>query len=149
VSDNFLFVIPADPWHVPSATAQQAAKQALRRYAPKVQVIETSITSVPTFIDCGANLEHVACPHCGKHIDHWWANQMERVAAAGFFDLTITTSCCHRTTSLNDLRYEWPSGFACFTLEAMNPGVILLSRAQVRELQHILNCTIRQVLVHL
>ena len=64
-------------------------------------------------------------------------------------NLTIVTPCCEATLSLNSLRYDWPCGFARFTLEALNPNVIMLSVNQMHELERLLNCKLRQILIHI
>lgn len=46
-------------------------------------------------------------------------------------DLMITTTCCNKITSLNDLNYQWPAGFAKFSIEIvgfqkeLNPDDVL------------------------
>jgi hypothetical protein len=36
-----------------------------------------------------------------------------------FTDLTIVTPCCGTHTTLNDLVYDWPQGFARWRVEVM------------------------------
>ena len=62
-----------------------------------------------------------------------------------FRNLKITTPCCRAPSTLNDLDYEWPAGFARFVLEASNPNVSELPGQQVRALSRILGCKLRQI----
>jgi hypothetical protein len=40
-----------------------------------------------------------------------------------FSDLATTTLCCGQSSTLNDLDYDWPQGFARWRIDIMNPGV--------------------------
>ncbi len=67
-----------------------------------------------------------------------------------FGALGVTTPCCTSQTTLNDLVYDWPAGFARFVLEARNPGVAgLLSPADQAILEAALGCPVRQVLARI
>lgn len=39
-----------------------------------------------------------------------------------FTALDIIVPCCEEKTSLNELKYEWPAGFARFSIEILSPG---------------------------
>jgi hypothetical protein len=149
MSDNFICIIPGDPWFIPDAQGQIQAQRVFEQFAPQADEIITSVTDTPIFVDAGVNFESVACPRCRQQLDTWWHEIMDRAAPQQFEDLTIVTPCCGAALSLNTLRYEWPCGFARFTLEAQNPNIILLSVSQMRELEHLLNCKLRQILVHI
>jgi hypothetical protein len=47
---------------------------------------------------------------------------MDASYRSAFEDLAVRTPCCHTDTTLNELDYDWPAGFARFVLEARNPG---------------------------
>lgn len=47
---------------------------------------------------------------------------MNSCSSNDFNDLSITTPCCHQTTSLNELEYIWPAGFAKYVIEIRNPN---------------------------
>ncbi len=149
MSDNYICVIPTDPWYVPNPNAQQQALATMKQYAPEADEIEINVHPTPTFVDCGANFERVVCPICGTLLNEWWQEAMDQAATANFTDLTITTPCCDTATSLNNLHYDWPAGFARFVLEAQNPHVGLLSVRQIQELTSILGCRVRQILAHI
>ena len=61
-----------------------------------------------------------------------------------FADLTITLPCCGNVSSLNDVLYEWPTGFARFQLKARNPGKGV-EEATVHDLEEILGCPLRKI----
>jgi hypothetical protein len=44
-----------------------------------------------------------------------WSNEADRRR------LAIETPCCGQATSLNDLDYVEPQGFACVAIKVMNP----------------------------
>jgi hypothetical protein len=73
---------------------------------------------------------------------------MGAAAASEFNDLLTRTRCCDVTTSLNDLKYEWPQGFARWWLEVMNPATPALSRQQLHALSDALGHSVRAVYVH-
>ena len=50
---------------------------------------------------------------------------MDQAYRFSFVDLAVSVPCCNAQLSLNDLRYEWPAGFARFILEAQSPGAEL------------------------
>ncbi len=149
MSDNYICIIPTDPWYIPETHAQQLALSTLKQDAPEADEIKVCVSDVPTFIDCGANFERVVCPTCKTVLNEWWQTAMDRAATTNFRDLMIMTPCCRTHTSLNDLRYEWPAGFARFVLEAQNPNIGLLNVHQIHRLSQILGCRVRQILVHI
>ncbi len=149
MSDNFICIIPRDPWFIPDAQGQIQAQRVFEQFAPQADKIITSVTDTPIFVDAGVNFESVACPRCRQQLDTWWHEIMDRAAPQQFKDLTIVTPCRGAALSLNTLRYERPCGFARFTLEAQNPSIVLLSVSQMRELEHLLDCKLRQILVHI
>jgi hypothetical protein len=51
--------------------------------------------------------------------------------------------------SLPDLLYDWPQGFARFSLEAMNPNIQDLTEAAEREFETIIGCSLRKIWQHL
>jgi hypothetical protein len=61
-----------------------------------------------------------------------------------FADLTLSLPCCMVVSSLNELEYQAPAGFARFTLEARNPNADI-EEDQVRMLEEILGCKLRKV----
>lgn len=100
------------------------------------------------FVDQGGNFEGVFCPHCDADLTEWWSTAMDRAAEAEFSDLSVTVPCCDTATTLNDLRYDWPAGFARFFLEVRGPGVPEPPAAMLEALQRTLGCQLRTIWVH-
>ncbi|MCA1554478.1 MAG: hypothetical protein LC737_08870 [Chloroflexi bacterium] len=76
------------------------------------------------FINQGSNFEWVACPVCGSKLDvDWWGEAMNQAyKTSAFQNLLVQTPCCKAATTLNNLIYHWPAGFARFCISMMNPG---------------------------
>ena len=138
MSDNWLRLIPTDPTFVPATPAARRARELLEHFAPTAitgGVAREVNAKEIVFIDAGTNFESVSCPWCGAAIDiEWWQDSMSIAATSGFNDLVTRTRCCDVTTSLNDLNYQWPQGFARWWLEVMNPTTPPLSSDQVGKL---------------
>ncbi len=122
MSDSYLRLIPTDPDYVPSSGQIQQAL-AIISANPLGSEPAVKITDDVEFIDAGTNLSAVYCPLCGSEINwRWWADDaMNRAYATRFRDLTIKTPCCGFQTNLNDLRYDWPCGFARFEISFLGP----------------------------
>jgi hypothetical protein len=73
---------------------------------------------------------------------------MSREAEAGYPLEPATLPCCAATGSLPDLLYEWPQGFARFSIEAMNPNVRDLPAGMEQEFEAILGCKILKIWQH-
>lgn len=145
MSDSFLRIIPTDPRFVPSALQQADAEDLLRQALPRSDEVLSLLTPEVRFVDCGVNFETVTCPRCGVDIAEWWTLVMEVAHGQHFTDLRITTPCCTRRTSLNDLVYSWPMGFARYSLEAMNPDVVDLPDSVRLRLESILGNRVRLI----
>jgi hypothetical protein len=64
-----------------------------------------------------------------------------------FKDLTVTVPCCGAKTSLNELMYVWPAGFALFSIEVYNPGKEI-SDEELDCLERILGTTVKMIWAH-
>jgi len=112
--------------------------------------VETRTTATIEFVDAGSNFESITCPICGQVIDTaWWSDAMDAAFQSEFSDLGIVTPCCYRNTSLNDLVYDFPQGFARFRLQAVNPRIPGLEPNQLRTLEQALGCNLRVIWQHL
>jgi hypothetical protein len=100
------------------------------------------------FVDGGQNMGEPRCPNCSTEIAVWWQGAMDRAQAASFADLSVVTPCCGTKTSLNDLDYGWPVGFARFELEAMNPAQDTTPDEQA-QLERCLGMRLRKVWQHI
>jgi hypothetical protein len=155
VSDNILSVIPTDPYWQPSAEAADAAMAALKRLAPQLGGFVTTEYRMSrhdqvTLVDCGANLERIECPVCEGAIEvGWWFHLLEERGETGFADMVVRVPCCGAEVGLNDLRYDWPCGFARFELEVWNPNRDWLTDAELAEIAAALGSEVRQVFAHI
>ena len=150
MSDNWITIIPEDPYFVPGAASQTAARNWLERLAPDAEEIDIKSSDKVEFFDCGANLERIACPCCFAIISpEWWLQRMEDDRNDGFKLLEYSTPCCGERRTLHELIYDRPQGFGRFALDVMNPGIGKLSESQARELEEILGCRIRIIHQHL
>jgi hypothetical protein len=141
-------LIPKNPRFVPKAAARQRAVDLLQSLVPKAQEIRTRITNDVEFVDQGANFERILCPACGAILDGgWWQQAMKNASQTRFTDLSVTVPCCGAISSLNDLCYEWPAGFARFALEIDSPNADL-DEGQIRLLEQALGCDLVKIWAH-
>ena len=149
MSDNWIIVMPEAADYLPSEEAQRQAVVFFEQLAPAADEVKAEATAGVRFIDCGANFERVLCPDCGAEIEMgWWQDWMGEEAETGFPLRRISLRCCGATRNLDELRYDWPQGFARFSLEAMNPGIRDLTEEHLKTFEEILGCRVRKVLQH-
>ena len=149
MSDSWLRIIPTEPTFVPSSSAAQEARTLLDQFAlvsdsgsPSKAVNRGQVV----FIDAGSNFNRIECPWCARELElDWWHDRMESAASTSFQELLVRTPCCDVTTSLNDLRYDWPQGFARWWLELMNPIGGALSDQQLELIAAALDHPVRTI----
>ncbi len=148
MSENHLKLIPTDPYFIPDPNAMNQARQLFDVLMQGSYKTTMEVFATVQFIDQGANWETLFCPNCQSVIDvEWWQQAMDRAFESGFLELGVNVPCCGFRTTLNDLRYVWPAGFARFRLAAINPPSDL-SDEQLRELEHILGKSLRKIWAH-
>ena len=78
------------------------------------------------FIDCGEGLKHIFCPWCGRefHMEQWQGMMNEAYKNNAFEYLGLRLPCCKSSSSLDELIYVKPCGFATFVIEVFNPIII-------------------------
>jgi hypothetical protein len=147
MSDTFLRLIPACPECVPDDEALRAASHLLASFFPEADEAAFESTERVNFVDPGQNLGRIACPVCGGEIDTaWWQKAMDAAYQTHFSDLSIELPCCKTSSSLNDLLYDWPAGFAKFELTVRNPRARgRVEDAQLEQLETVLGCTLRVI----
>lgn len=146
MSTDLLRFIPVDPLHVPSPEAIADARALVRTFFPAAELISSETSDEVRFVDAGELFESVCCPSCGRELDvEWWQSAMERAFDRSFADLSVTMPCCGAGSSLHDLDYRAPAGFARFTLEVAEPGVSELTAAQQEQLEEVLQTKVRVV----
>lgn len=145
MSDTILRLIPVDPaWRTDELTVERV-QTLLGSLLPVADEISARIGQEIEFVDAGENWGEIRCPACNAPLeDDWWSDQMEAAAEGNFTDLRVTAPCCGAPTSLGDLRYEWPVGFARVVVEAQNPGRDL-ALAELEQIERVLGCKLRKV----
>jgi hypothetical protein len=159
MSTSIIWLLPTDPEYVPDALAQERAVELLKPLllAPSSgSEISARVTEQIEFLDPGPeNFERIVCPVCSVELPiDWWGKEMDRAYEKQFTDLRVTTPCCNNESSLNELNYEWPAGFARFAIELYEPFVldpqgvwqmVELSDDTVGTLQETLGCELRVI----
>lgn len=154
MSDNYLRLIATEPSWQPTKTAAQRAVEVVSSLAPGADSVEAEFLDAVTFIDQGANLERVLCPGCQGELDlDWWSEEMSRSGSgelgdSTFTNLTVSTPCCAVSTSLNELVYEWPAGFARFEVAVLNPQRGWLEPDELNRVADTLGHPLKQVMAH-
>jgi hypothetical protein len=148
MSDNYLRLIPSSPVFIPDKNAIDKAVFLLKEDFPDPDMVRIEISGSPRFIDQGANWERIVCPCCNETLDlGWWQNAMDNAFANGFQNLIVKVPCCGIETTLNDLIYDWPAGFAQFLIEISNPGMGVAD-ARINQLETILGSPLRKIWAH-
>ena len=112
MSDYLVKVIPAEPEQV---IANEVAGSIIEFLQEKMKADEIGFHAAdkPFFVDCGSNLEEIKCPLCGAVLDFgWWGGAMEEAGENEFEDLSVTLPCCSQSSTLHNLEYHFPCGFA-------------------------------------
>lgn len=121
MSDYIIKIIPRD---VQTHLTSQKVKNILDCLKSEIESdsIFVKIYETPQFIDSGNNLEKITCPLCGEkiHFD-WWNKAMDEAYEDCFLSLSIVLPCCHHKSTLNDLEYDFPCGFAGIEFDILNP----------------------------
>lgn len=150
MSAHFLRLISKDPFYLPSPFPQGEVQALLKSTFPIADEIRIIISDEVTFVDPGTNLERVVCPVCQSALSmDWWSRTMDYVyEQSRFTNLTVIVPCCQATTTLNDLQYEWPAGFARFVLAIRTPNAEL-DQAILDRFEQLLGCDLRVIWAHL
>ncbi|WIM97631.1 hypothetical protein ACTOB_001171 [Actinoplanes oblitus] len=146
MSTPLLRLIPTDPHWEPEPAAIERARALLGRLLPDREIGHQAYRSV-FFIDQGENFEEVRCPRCRTVLDvGWWGERVNRAAEHGFADLAVRCPSCDLDTTLNDLDYRLPAGFARFELTVADPPPDGLPAAGLSAIGQALGHEIRAVL---
>jgi hypothetical protein len=144
MSSTVVRYIPEDPDYVADAGASEAARALLQKSLGSPAVV--TVTEGASFVDPGANLDGIRCPACGGDLDmDWWQAEMSRAAERKFTHLGITVPCCGAETSLHDLDYDMPAGFARMVLEVHDPHGDVDEAVDVEALEKLLGCIVRRI----
>ena len=147
MSTECLYVIPASPKYVPTANVRELALEAFKEMLPGAESVDIVVHTDISFIDSGVRLEQVSCNFCGAELDQiWWGDAMNAAYKTAFNDLKVRLPCCDVTSTLNDLHYKMPSGFARFLLKAQGGRLgTQLPVDKMRGLETILNSPLKQI----
>jgi hypothetical protein len=153
VGDNWLTVIPTDPHRQPGREAADRAAAVLSGMLPDDRArrgVRAVWHDTVELVDCGGNLERISCPRCGRGIAvDRWVEAVSQCYRGGFSTLLVAVPCCGAETSLNELVYDWPMGFARFRIEVARPDRGWLSDEELAAVSGALGHPLRQILVHL
>ncbi|MBI5793633.1 hypothetical protein HZA87_00905 [Candidatus Uhrbacteria bacterium] len=148
MSESILKLIPTNPNYVPSDQIIKKVRNLFPSIFPHAQRFDFRTAENVEFIDPGANFESVSCPFCGSPVDiSWWQEAMDQAAGNKFSDLKINTPCCGKSSSLNNLIYNWPAGFAKFTLSVIDPGHDPADE-EIHALEDALQCRVKKIIAH-
>ena len=151
MSNNWIALIPQDPYFLPTEAAIQSAKDRFAALAPEADEIEIKLSDHIQFFDCGENFTRISCPSCHQTMDNeWWQEKMHEDFEDGGFHLKgYRMPCCGHWTSLNDLQYHWSQGFARFAIDVMNPNIGKLTNTEIHEFELLLGTPLRVIYRHL
>ena len=121
MSDSILKIFPR--YYYPTYTDDRIISAVnMLKLTSNEKITFTNYKSVQ-FIDCGEGLEKIFCPWCGCKVDFgFWQEAMDNAYNNGSFNyLGIHMPCCNLSSSLDELIYIKPCGFATFVIEIHNP----------------------------
>lgn len=146
-SSTSLRIISSNPSYIPTQEQQQQAKDYLTKVYP-AHKIESITKDTIEFVDQGQNFDSIICPFCGKEIEtEYWQDAMEKADKTHFTDLSMTTPCCKKHTTLNDLRYITDAGFAKYVLSVNDPEAEM-KQSDLSALEKILNTPLKTIYAH-
>lgn len=149
MSDSWIVVIPEKPMYRPDEQQKQRLRAELQRLAPRAEEIAIEADGPQIrFFDCGENFESVRCPGCGEELDsEIWGSWMsaDYGAGPGFSLARQELACCDTTSTLNELRYDMPQGFACFGVSARNCDRGHLTAAEQQALTMAIGAQVRVI----
>jgi hypothetical protein len=147
---SYLRIISGLPgWSPDERTAGQLASAARDLFGGRSEGISAEDRGKIVFVDQGEWFEQVRCPKCGTAIDiHWWQDRMDEAYATGFTNLAVRTPCCGFDTSLNDLDYHLPAGFARFVIEVRELENTYADEEEIVQLSRIAGRPMRQIAAH-
>ena len=147
MSDSWIVVIPADPEYLPDESCNSQLYRTLSQLAPNAEDIRVEANGgALRFFDCGENFETVRCARCGKELEtEAWSDWMgsDYGTGPGFVLSTRRMACCGVDTTLNDLDYDWPQGFAMYGISVKNHDRAPLSNMEVASLSRALGSPAR------
>jgi hypothetical protein len=147
MNTEYLCIIPANPQYVPTVDGQESALAAFTKMLPMAESVDVVVHKEIRFIDAGMKFELVSCPLCESELDQiWWGDAMNTAQRSSFEKLDIRLPCCDAPSTLNNLNYKMPSGFARFLLQAREPKLgRYLTVDKLQALESILGTPLKQI----
>lgn len=148
MSDYLVKIIPAEPENKITMEAAEAITKRIYE-SIKSDTVEFKSEGSPFFVDCGSNLDEIKCPICGEVLDFgWWGEAMEEAGENRFLDLSVVLPCCGAKSSLNELKYHFPCGFARTVITIHNPEEGI-SEELLMEIERIAGISVKVIHSHL
>lgn len=152
MSDNWIMIIPSDPWLYVAPERLEAARAWLANRGSHHSETKVCIFDKPHFFDAGANFSHVRCPSCGGILSlEEWGNWMNEDSEGENFHLKPKRlRCCDGlAVTLNDLNYDFHQAFGVCAIEGMNMNIGVLSGADIEKLEALIGTRISVVYQHI
>jgi hypothetical protein len=148
LAENILKLIPLSPEFIPNDDSIKKALDLLKIFLPSAGETIVKLTKNVRFIDPGSNLLKIRCPYSKNELDiTWWQEAMDVAYQSSFKNLMVILPCCKKSISLNELHYEWPAGFARFSVEVKSPNGDI-DNYQLKSLEEIMNCPLKKIIAH-
>jgi hypothetical protein len=154
VSDDYLRLIPTVPTWAPGADVAAVATEYVAGLfagpGESADEVTHEFFGAVEFIDSGVNTQSAKCNHCHAPVDLAWVFEEIDKRRGELGQLDVLLPCCGQTSSLNDLEYDWPVGFARFEITVLNGtrDKYELHRDELDRLGSLLGHPVRQVLAH-
>jgi len=147
MSSTVLKIISTIPTYVPNKSERENAEIFLEKMYDKTD-IELQSSETVEFVDQGENFDSVSCNLCGHKFEmEVWQTLVDKAHDQKFSELRFVTPCCNKNTSLNDLIYVSPAGFAKFTITIADPKSEM-DQKSTTELERILNTKVKSFWAH-
>lgn len=131
MSETIAKIIPKIPEFSPNKRQLVEISNYLNCNKDKYSSFQVKEYDSINFIDQGGNFEKIICPNCGLEIEgSWWKENMSLSYESNFSNLDILLPCCQTNSTLNELVYIMPAGFAKFSIELKTPKLEAINEIQ-------------------
>jgi hypothetical protein len=146
MSDSWITLVHADPYHVPSPEEQTALLAKAQEILPGADAYDVQVTEAVTIHHPMANFKGAFCPQCKADVTEWWVQALSDAMIAGSDTAVgleiLQTPCCGAATRFDLMLYPEETAFGRYAIEIMmspEAGVHLtdgrLSEAQMIALE--------------
>lgn len=150
MSDNWVRLVPIEPNWTPAPEAVERAREIWASLVSTAEDVVARYEEGVVFYDASGNSETVSCPVCRSELaTSWWSNAMDQAYMLNFTNLGIVVPCCGARTSLNDLLYDGPAAFGCFSLEAKNPNLAAIPESGRLAVERALQMSLKAIWQHI